>query len=225
MEDRKEPRPKRAPLGDQRNHRVAIDSVERGGRFVENQEIVLAREAAGDVDPLLLAARKGRGRQGPEVVGQVEAGEQRRRPRSRRLNFEPRAARRRGDDVKRRDARDNAQKPAHIAHDPAPCVDNLARARLRNVEKSTAVGEQDSAAVRPVIAIGHFEDRGLAGARRPAEHDALAPFDGESDARDDRQPRPAVQVQREGLFEALDDEEIGGRGHHAASTEKTSSCV
>jgi hypothetical protein len=186
---------------------------------------MLAGEAPRDVDPLLFAAGKGRWRQRPEALGQVQAGQQRRRALTRGIRLEARVTRRRGDDVERGDARNDAQELADIAHDPPPRVDHLAWASLCNVEKATAGGEQDAPAVRAVIAVGHFQDRGLADTGWSAKHHAFAALHRECDPSDDRQPGAAMQMQGEGLVEALDDEELVWRRGHAARTEDTRSCV
>ena len=65
VEDGEEPGPAGPPLGDQLDHRVAILGVQRGGRLVEDEQRMVAGEAARDVDPLLLAAGERRRRQRP----------------------------------------------------------------------------------------------------------------------------------------------------------------
>ena len=73
-----------------------------------------------------------------------------------------------------------------------------------------AVGDENAPLAGEVIAADHLEDRRLADAGRAAEHDAFAGRDAERDAVDDRQPRAAVQVQGEGLGEALDPQQFVG---------------
>ena len=72
-------------LADELGHDGAVLRVQGGGGLVEEQERPVGDQAPGDVDPLLLAAREGRGRQAPEPLGQVEPGEQGLGPRARRL--------------------------------------------------------------------------------------------------------------------------------------------
>ena len=50
-------------LGDEVNHRLAVGDVERGGGLVEDEQRVLAGEAARDIDALLFAPEGGRRRQ------------------------------------------------------------------------------------------------------------------------------------------------------------------
>ena len=87
VENREEPRAALPPLSDQFDDRVAILSVQRGGRLVEDQQRVLPGETARDLDPLLLAARKRR----PAVRSQQPWGlsqaRQRGRARLRRLGL------------------------------------------------------------------------------------------------------------------------------------------
>src|SRR6185437_10820542 len=47
-------------LIDQLDHDRAVRRVERGGRLIEEQDRKLGDKSTGDVDALLLAARKGR---------------------------------------------------------------------------------------------------------------------------------------------------------------------
>ena len=55
----------------------AVGRIERGRRLVEQQHRMIGDEAARDIDALLLAAREGRGRQGPQPLRQIEPREQR----------------------------------------------------------------------------------------------------------------------------------------------------
>ncbi|MND05491.1 hypothetical protein D3C83_263120 [compost metagenome] len=48
------------PLIDQFDDPIAVGGIERGGRLVEQQHRERCDEAARDIDPLLLAAGKGR---------------------------------------------------------------------------------------------------------------------------------------------------------------------
>ena len=69
--------PRRLGFADHGDDDVAVLGVERGGRLVEQQDRVAADEAAGEVDPLLLAAGEGGGRQRVQAVRDVEAEQQR----------------------------------------------------------------------------------------------------------------------------------------------------
>ncbi len=53
-----------------------LAAVERGGRFIQQQDRVVDDKAAGDVDALLLAAGKGRRGQGPQALRHVEPRQQ-----------------------------------------------------------------------------------------------------------------------------------------------------
>lgn len=57
------------------HHRGAVFDVQRGGRFVEQQNGVVDNKATGDVDTLLFAAGEGRWCQVPQALRHVQAGE------------------------------------------------------------------------------------------------------------------------------------------------------
>ena len=126
----RKPVPRRFALFDQGDHRLAIGGVERSGRLVEHQQTMLAGEAAGDVDALLLAAREGRRRQTPQRGGQAQPRQQRDGALARGRVIEPSFLRSGGDDVERRNARDDAQELADIADDAPPRVEDVAWAGL-----------------------------------------------------------------------------------------------
>ena len=65
VKDGEETGPAGPPFGDQFDHCVAVLSVQRGGRLVEDEQRMIAGEAAREVDPLLLAAGERRRRQRP----------------------------------------------------------------------------------------------------------------------------------------------------------------
>ena len=69
---------------------LGIGGVERGGRFVEQQDRLVGDQAARDVDALLLAAGEGRRRQMPEAFGQVQPRQQDGRSCARRSASTPR---------------------------------------------------------------------------------------------------------------------------------------
>ena len=205
---------------------VAIGGVERGGRLVEDQQLVLAGEAARDVDALLLAARKGRGRQRPQPFGQIEPREQRRRAlRAPRPASSPASRAAAATMSSARDARDDAQELADIAHQPPPRVDDLARARAGDVEPGArrraslmlpAIGE--------IIAEHDLQDRRFADAGGAAEHDAFAARDARSSTfatTGSRAPPCRCSVKALATPSTIS----SSRGAHAASTEETRSCV
>jgi hypothetical protein len=66
----------RLALVDQVDDHAAVRGVERGGRLVEQQDGMLADEAPGDVDALLLAAGERGWRQRPQPLGPIEPLEQ-----------------------------------------------------------------------------------------------------------------------------------------------------
>ena len=141
MEDREEPCPLRATLGDERNDGVAIGSVERGGRLVENEKRMLAGEAARDIDALLLSSGEGRGRQAPQTLRQVQAREQACRTGACVAGVEARVPRRRRHDLERRHAWDDAEKLAHVAHDRSSRLHDRARTRGGDVDHAISVNE------------------------------------------------------------------------------------
>ena len=57
---------------DQIHHDGAVDGIERRGRLVEQQDRQVGNKAARDVDALLLAAGKGRRRQRPQPLRNIE---------------------------------------------------------------------------------------------------------------------------------------------------------
>ena len=76
--------PSRASCCIDREHLADELGVERRGGLVEQHQLRLHRQRAGDRHALLLAARELR-RVGVELVGEADAVEQLARPRSRRL--------------------------------------------------------------------------------------------------------------------------------------------
>src|SRR5271155_2682845 len=65
VKDGEETRAPRPALRNQPDHRLAIGGVERGGRLVEDKQLMFAGEAPRYVYALLFAAGEGRGRQRP----------------------------------------------------------------------------------------------------------------------------------------------------------------
>ena len=63
-------------LFDQVHHRRAVAAVEGGGRLVEQEDRIVNGEAAGDVDPLLLAAGEGGRGKVPQAFRDVQARQQ-----------------------------------------------------------------------------------------------------------------------------------------------------
>src|SRR5437660_6696310 len=63
-------------FGDEIHHDGTIGRIERGGRLVEQEDRQSGQKTARDVDPLLLAAREGRGRQSPQAFRYVEPRQQ-----------------------------------------------------------------------------------------------------------------------------------------------------
>ena len=205
---------------------VAIGGVERGGGLVENEQAMIAGKATRDVDALLLAAGEGRRRQPPQALGQMQTRQQADRALARRLAVEPGFLRRRGDDVERADARDDAQELADVADDAPARVENVLRLGARDVDGPLAVGKEDAPRLDEIIAEGHLEQRGLADPRGAAEHHAFARRHAEGDVLDNGEARSPVQVEREGFRDAFDAEQfVGLKRAHAARTEETRSWV
>src|SRR5205085_2932706 len=76
MHDTRDRRAARFLFIDEIDHDRAVCRIERSGRLVEQQDRQGGQEAARDVDPLLLAARKGRGWQAPQPLRHVEPGQE-----------------------------------------------------------------------------------------------------------------------------------------------------
>ena len=76
MEDTDDGRATGFGFADQFHYGGAVFSVQRGGRFVEQQNRIVDDKATGDVDALLFAAGEGRWCQVPQAFRHVQAGEQ-----------------------------------------------------------------------------------------------------------------------------------------------------
>ena len=66
----------RLGLQDHAYHDFGVGRIEAGGRLVQQQDRVAGDEAAGEVDPLLLAAGEGGGRQRMQPRRDVQSPQQ-----------------------------------------------------------------------------------------------------------------------------------------------------
>ena len=108
-----------------------------------------------------------------------------------------------------------------MAERVAPDLPHQARIGGDEVRDGAAVAQQDAPGLRAVIAIEAAHQRGLARPGGPGERDALPGRHLEIEPPQHRQADTALQMQGEGLAEALGPE----RPTHAASTDATRSCV
>ena len=110
---------------DQIDDDSAVGGVERGRGLVEQQDGPPRRQAAGDVDTLLLATGERRRRQVPEPPGDVQPAQQIAARLTRRVGGIGLAlAYGSGDDVEGADARDGAQELADVAERGLPARRN-----------------------------------------------------------------------------------------------------
>ncbi len=189
---------------DEVDHECAVGGVERSRRLVEQQQGMVADQAAGDVDPLLLATGKGRGRQAPYALGKIEPRQQVGGAAHRDLAFGPAGDQRLGHHVDSGHARNRAQELRHIGDHPPAQRENGARLGLRHVGMSVAVVHANGPYVAAVAAEDHLQDRRFPGAGRAGEHDAFARARLEAHAAHHRQRQPAAQVHREAFRDVGD---------------------
>jgi hypothetical protein len=121
--------PPRLGLLDQREHRLAVGGVEARRRFVEQQRGVGMGKAARDVHALLLAARKGGGRQRPERAG-MRSRSSSSRARASASSGRPSASSGSATTSQRGHPGHDAQELADIAQRLAPQREDLARRGL-----------------------------------------------------------------------------------------------
>ena len=129
------------------------------------------------------------------------------------------------DDVERRHARHHAQELADIAEGRVADGEDGARIGGGEVDHLAVMADQDVAGIGAVVAIQAAHQRGLAGARRPGQHHALACMQFEADTGQDGNPHAALQMQREALRQRIGAQHQSWRTAHACNTELTSNCV
>src|SRR3984893_326502 len=158
MDDRDQGDARALLLIDQMNHDVAIGGIERSRRFVQQQDRKLADEAAGDVDPLLLATGEGRRRQHPQPLRDVEASQ---KLASLLARLRARCAghhQRLGARIERRNARHRTQELADIADRVAADAQDFPRLGLGKIDDIASMADADLAAVAAIISEHHLQD-------------------------------------------------------------------
>ncbi len=145
MEDADDRRAGGARLRDHRQHPLAIGRIERGGRLVQQQDRRAGGKAAGDIDPLLLAAGEGDGRQMPEPRRNGEPLEQLPGPRLGLGGVLAAFDQRLGNDIERRHPGYGAEELSHLADGVAADIADEPRRRRRDVDDAAAMQQPRSA--------------------------------------------------------------------------------
>lgn len=130
-------------FSDQFDYGGAVFGVQRGGRFVEQQNGVVDDKATGDVDALLFAAGEGRWRKAPQAFRHVQTGEQTRGFSGAGFTRYAGIEQRLHYYFQRRNARDNAQKLAHPANGGFADFHHFARWRSDQVYPLVTVFDLD----------------------------------------------------------------------------------
>ncbi len=225
VEDTDDRRAGFAALADQVDHAVTVGGVERRGRLVEQQDRIVGDQRAGDVDPLLLAAGEGRGRQGPQSRGNAEQAEQELGTATRFVQRSAAPHHWLGHDIDGADPRDHAQELADEADGMAANIERDAGLGADQLDPplspGVAMADLDRAGLRPVVAVERAQQGALARAGEADQRQALARRNGEGHVLQHGQRQVTLRMHHEGLVESGNAQDREHR-HYTGRIEATS---
>ena len=222
-----------AALADQLDHAVPIGSIERGCRFVEQQDRIVDDQRPRDVDALLLAAREGGRRQCPEARRNAQHAQQKLGPMVRLGRIDTSPQQRFGYDIDGGYTGDHAQELADEAHGAVAHVEHGARLGSDQFGPGVVLSNTDGTGIGAIVAIERPQQGALAGSGGADESQAFARRHGKRYVVQHGKGEVAVRVDDEGLGET-GDAQRGWHGWvfaapfgvaHTGRIEATSICV